>query len=77
MVFEKIRAIICDKFALEESEVTMETSFVEDLSADSLDMVEVIMALEEEFEIGEISEDALTGIKTVGDAPEFITNQLK
>ena len=77
MVFEKIRAIICDKFALEESEVTMETSFVEDLSADSLDMVEVIMALEEEFEIGEISEDALTGIKTVGDATEFITNQLK
>ena len=40
-------------------------------------MVEVIMALEEEFEIGEISEDALTGIKTVGDATEFITNQLK
>ena len=77
MVFEKIRAIICDKFALEESAVTAETSFVEDLSADSLDMVEVIMALEEEFEIGEISEDALANIKTVGDAANFISAQLK
>ncbi|MBE6939168.1 MAG: acyl carrier protein [Ruminococcaceae bacterium] len=77
MVFEKIRAIICDKFALEESAVTPETSFVEDLSADSLDMVEVIMALEEEFEIGEISEDALASIKTVGDAANFISAQLK
>ncbi len=77
MVFEKIQAIICDKFGLEASEVTMETSFVEDLSADSLDMVEVIMALEEEFDIGEISEDALAGIKTVGDATNFISGQIK
>ncbi|MDD6262205.1 MAG: acyl carrier protein [Eubacteriales bacterium] len=76
MVFEKIRAIICDKFGLDESQVTLETSFREDLSADSLDMVEVIMALEEEFEIGEISEDALAGIETVGDAVQFISSQI-
>ena len=77
MVFEKIQAIICDKFGLDESAVTPETSFVEDLSADSLDMVEVIMALEEEFDIGEISEDALADIKTVGDAAAFIPAKLK
>lgn len=76
MVFEKIRAIICDKFGLDESQVTLETSFREDLSADSLDMVEVIMALEEEFDIGEISEDALAGIETVGDAVQFISSQI-
>ena len=77
MVFEKIRAIICDKFALEESAVTPETSFVEDLSADSLDMVEVIMALEEEFEIGEIQEDELNTLKTVSDAVSYIAGKLK
>ena len=77
MVFEKIRAIICDKFALEESAVTPETSFVEDLSADSLDMVEVIMALEEEFEIGEVPEEELGGMKTVGDAVNFIAGRMK
>ncbi|MBQ5973214.1 MAG: acyl carrier protein [Oscillospiraceae bacterium] len=76
MVFEKIRAIICDKFGLEEDQVTPDTSFREDLNADSLDMVEVIMALEEEFEIGEISEEAVADIETVGDAANFISSLL-
>ena len=76
MVFEKIRAIICDKFGLEEAQVTPDTSFREDLNADSLDMVEVIMALEEEFEIGEISEEAVADIETVGDAANFISSLL-
>ncbi len=74
MVFEKVQAIICDKFGVDEEEVTMETSFKEDLNADSLDMVEIIMALEEEFDIGEINEDAVAGIETVGDAVNFISN---
>ena len=76
MVFEKIRAIICDKFGLEEDQVTPDTSIREDLNADSLDMVEVIMALEEEFEIGEISEEAVADIETVGDAANFISSLL-
>lgn len=76
MVFEKVRAIICDKFGIEEDQVTMETSFKEDLNADSLDMVEIIMALEEEFDIGEIGEDAVAGIETVGDTVNFIQNQM-
>ena len=76
MVFEKIRAIICDQFGLEEDMVTMETSFKEDLNADSLDMVEIVMTLEEEFDIGEIGEDSVAGIETVGDAVNFIQSQI-
>ena len=76
MVFEKIRAIICDQFGVEEDMVTMETSFKEDLNADSLDMVEIVMTLEEEFDIGEIDEDSVAGIETVGDAVNFIQNQI-
>ena len=73
MVFEKIRTIICDKFGLSEDQVTLDTSFKEDLNADSLDMVEIVMALEEEFDIGEISEENVAGIATVGDAVNFIS----
>lgn len=76
MVFEKVREIICDKFAVDEDQVTMDTSFKGDLNADSLDMVEVIMALEEEFDIGEIDEDAVASIETIGDAVNFISNIL-
>lgn len=76
MVFEKIREIICDKFAIEEEQVTMDTSFKGDLNADSLDMVEIIMALEEEFDIGEIDENAVMEIETVGDAVNFISSVL-
>ena len=54
----------------------MDTSFKEDLNADSLDMVEIVMAIEEEFDIGEIDEDAVSGIDTVGDAVNFISNIL-
>ena len=64
MVFEKIREIICDKFAVDEDQVTMNTSFKGDLNADSLDMVEIVMALEEEFDIGEIDESAVSEIET-------------
>jgi len=74
MVFEKIRAIICDQFGVSEDTVTMETSFKEDLNADSLDMVEIVMSLEEEFDIGEIGEDAVAGIETIGDAVNFIAS---
>ena len=76
MVFEKIRTIICDQFSVDENTVTMETSFRDDLGADSLDMVEIVMALEEEFDIGEVSEDAVAGIVTVGDAVNYISNLL-
>jgi acyl carrier protein len=57
-IFDKVKAIIVDQLGVEEEEVTMESSFIEDLGADSLDIVELIMALEEEFEIEVPDEDA-------------------
>lgn len=71
MIFEKIRAIIADKLSLDEEEITMESSFMEDLGADSLDIVELIMALEDEFDMSIPDEDA-EKIVTVGDVVEYI-----
>ena len=55
----------------------METSFEEDLGADSVDLVELVMAMEEEFEVGEIQEEELGKLKTVGDAVNYIASKLK
>ena len=55
----------------------METSFEEDLGADSVDLVELVMAMEEEFDMGEANEDELAGLKTVGDAVNFVASKLK
>jgi acyl carrier protein len=57
-IFQKLKGIVVDQLGVEESEVTMEANFIEDLGADSLDIVELIMALEEEFEIEVPDEDA-------------------
>lgn len=70
-IFDKVKAIIVDQLGVEEEEVTMEASFIEDLGADSLDIVELIMALEEEFEIEVPDEDA-EKLMTVGTAVEYI-----
>ena len=75
MVFEKLKGLICDQFGVEEETVTMDTTFREDLSADSLDMVELMMVIEEEFEVGEIDEAELQNIETIGDAVNFITSK--
>ena len=72
-VYEKVKAIIVDQLGVEEGEVTSEASFIEDLGADSLDIVELIMALEEEFEIEVPDEDA-EKLATVGDAVEYINS---
>ncbi|MFZ5814490.1 MAG: acyl carrier protein [Bacillota bacterium] len=70
-IFEKVKAIIVDQLGVEEEEVTLESSFIEDLGADSLDIVELIMALEEEFEIEVPDEDA-EKLTTVGAAVQYI-----
>ncbi|MFZ5827991.1 MAG: acyl carrier protein [Bacillota bacterium] len=70
-LFEKVKAIIVDQLGVEEDEVTLESSFIEDLGADSLDIVELIMALEEEFEIEVPDEDA-EKLTTVGAAVQYI-----
>ena len=69
--FERVRAIIVDQLGVDPSEVTMEANFREDLEADSLDLVELIMACEEEFG-GEINDDDAQKIMTVGDAVRFL-----
>ena len=75
-VDERVKKIIGEQLGVEEDEVTPEASFVEDLGADSLDTVELVMALEEEFGI-EIPDDAAEKIQTVGDAIGFIKSNAK
>lgn len=71
MIFEKIKSIITDQINVEEDEITLETSFIDGLGADSLDLVELMIALEEEFDIM-IPEEDIDKISTVGDAVEYI-----
>lgn len=70
-IFNKVQEIVADKLGVEVSEVTPEASFQEDLGADSLDIVELVMALEEEFNI-DIPEEAAEKIVTVADAVNYI-----
>lgn len=70
-VEDQLRRIISENLGVEESEVTPEKSFEDDFNADSLDLVELIMALEEQFKI-EIPEDQAERIRTVGDAMEYV-----
>ena len=70
-VFEKVKNIIIDQLQVTESSVTMEASFIDDLGADSLDLVELIMALEEEFDI-EIPDSDAEKVVTVSDVVEYI-----
>ena len=73
--FDKIKAIIVEQLGVDESEVTPEAHFIDDLGADSLDTVELVMALEEEFGI-EISDEDAEKIQTVGDAVKYIDEHM-
>ncbi len=73
-IFEKVKDIIADQLSVEVSEVTEKTAFVDDLGADSLDIVELVMALEESFGI-EISDEDAEKIVTVGDAVNYIESK--
>ena len=72
-IFEKVKEVIIDQLAVEDDAVKMETSFIDDLGADSLDIVELIMALEEEFDL-QIPDSEAEKIMTVGDVVEYIKN---
>ncbi|MBL8921685.1 MAG: acyl carrier protein [Myxococcaceae bacterium] len=72
----KVKSIIADQLGVSEDEIKMESSFIEDLGADSLDIVELVMAMEEEFEI-EIPDEEAENIKTVGDAINYINTHKK
>ena len=73
--YTRIKEIIIDKLGIEEGKITNEARFIEDLGADSLDTVELIMQFEEEFDI-EISDDDAENLTTVGKSVEYINNQL-
>lgn len=71
MVFEKVKSIVADQLDVEEEKVTAEASITEELGADSLDVVDLVMSIEEEFDI-EIPDEAVENIKTVGDIVSYI-----
>ena len=72
-----LRELVAEQFAKEPEEITLDTAFEGDLGADSVDLVELVMAMEEEFEVGEIQEEELGGLKTVGDAVNYIAGKVK
>ena len=76
-IFQTMSELVAEQFAMEPAEVTMDTSFEEDLGADSVDLVDLGMAMEEEFEGGEIQEEDLKTLKTVGDAVNYIASKVK
>lgn len=73
-MLEKMKEIIADQLGVSEDEVTLEASFKEDLDADSLDLFELVMALEEEYDV-EIPSDDLTELNTVGDVINYLKDK--
>lgn len=75
-ILEQMQKIIAEQFDVEEESITENTSFEEDLGADSVDLVELVMAMEDEFKIEEVNEEELTGLSTVGDCVKFLNEKL-
>ena len=71
MVFEKIRALIAEQLDFSEDDITIDSALIEDLGADSLDVVDLVMSIEDEFEI-EVPDEAIENMRTIGDAVKFI-----
>ena len=75
-IFKTMQDLIAEQFAVNADDVTMNSSFEDDLGADSVDLVELVMAMEEEFEIEEIPEEELLTLKTVGDCVRYLAEKL-
>jgi acyl carrier protein len=75
MVLEKIKAIMSEQFDIEEDDITAETKIADDLGADSLDVVDLLMSIEDEFEI-EIPDEEIDNIATVGDLVSYIEKKM-
>ena len=69
--FEKIRACLAEQLDIEPDEITMDSNILDDFGADSLDLVDLVMALEDEFEV-EVPDDAIENLRTVGDVVKFV-----
>ena len=76
MIFEKLAALIAEQFNVDADSITMDTSFTDDLNADSVDIVDLSMALEEELGIEELGEEEASSISTVGDLVRFLQNKI-
>ena len=76
MVFEKLSQLIAEHFSIDVEDITMDTNFMEDLNADSIDLMELMMAAEETFGMEEVEESAMAGLKTVGDVVGYISDRL-
>ena len=75
MEFEKVKKVVAEQMGVDEASISKDTSFVDDLGADSLDVVELVMALEEEFDM-EFSDGEAENMKTIGDVVEYIKAQM-
>ena len=75
MVFEKIKEMLAEQLDADAESMTLETDIADDLGADSLDVVELLMAIEDEFEV-EIPDEEIENIKTIGDLTEYIQNNM-
>ena len=76
MVLEKIKAILADQFDVEADSITADTDLVDDLNADSLDLVDMLMSLEDEFNIGEVPDEMVEKIRTVGQLVAYIEESM-
>ena len=73
MVYEKIISMICDQFGMEPEELNENTSFIDDMGIDSVDVVELVVDLETEFGLDEIPEDELKKMRTIGDLAAYVS----
>lgn len=76
MFFDKLKSLIAEQFNVDADNITLDTSFADDLNADSVDIVDLSMALEEEFGIDELTEDEVSAISTVGDLVRFLQDKV-
>ena len=75
MVFEKVREILCEQLEIDPDEITLDTDIINDLGADSLDLVDFVLSIEDEFD-KEIPDEDVEKIKTIGDIVSYIENSL-
>ena len=75
-IFDKVQDIVAEQFSVEKNDVTMDTLLEEDLSADSVDLVDLAVSLEQEFNLKETEESVLSEIKTIGDVVNYIAQQM-
>ncbi|WP_409969431.1 acyl carrier protein [Bengtsoniella intestinalis] len=75
-ILSTLQELVAEQFAVDVESITLKTSLADDLGADSVDFVELVMAIEEAFDVGEIQDEDFTGMKTIGDAVAFIAGKL-